>query len=191
MWSETDGVGPADQCTVSLVELPRLRLSFRAVQESDACLRLDCVEHAGLRITTRSDERTRGLLRGLQHSLLLENGQGELFVLVSATTLPTRARRRAPNPHAATRGPPAATGRCEPCCRLTRGTLCLTGPALNAAIFSTEVVLDRANSEWLSNVGNAPAYIYPVHVGRLSLSWPTFAAGVYLLLLRFLARQYQ
>ena len=65
------------------------------------------------------------------------------------------------------------------------------GPALKAATFSTEVVLDRANSEWLSNVGNAPAYIYPVHVGRLSLSWPTFAAGLYLLLLRFLARQYQ
>ena len=65
------------------------------------------------------------------------------------------------------------------------------GPALKAATFSTEVVLDRSNSEWLSNVGNAPAYIYPVHVGRLSLSWPTFAAGLYLLLLRFLARQYQ
>ena len=92
VWSETDEVGPVDQCTVSLVELPRLRLSFRAVQESSG-LRLDCVEHAGLRITTRSDERTRGLLRGLPHSLLLENGQGELFVLVSATTLPTRTHR--------------------------------------------------------------------------------------------------
>ena len=116
-------------------------------------LTLHCVEHAGLRVSSRADERLRALLRGVPHYLLLENAQGELFALVSATTLPTR-------------------------------------PALHAAVFSTEVVLDRSNPSWLRNVGNAPAYIYPVHVGRLTLTAPTLAAGMYLLLLRFLARQY-
>ena len=43
-------------------------------------------------------------------------------------------------------------------------------PTLKAAVFSTEVVLDRSNKEWISTVGNAPAYLYSVHVGKLSAS---------------------
>ena len=31
------------------------------------------------------------------------------------------------------------------------------------------VVLDRSNRDWLRNVGNAPAYLYAVHVGLLAL----------------------
>ena len=55
---------------------------------------------------------------------------------------------------------------------------------------TAQVVLDRSNKKWLSNVGNAPAYVYAVHVGKLALTPPTFAAGLYLLLMRFLGRQY-
>ena len=141
-------------------------------------MRLASVEHSGLYLapTTSLDERTRSLLRGLPNSLLLENNVGERWCLLSATTLPAR-------------------------------------PALEAALFSTEarrartrisvdchpstirclnaqVVLDRSNKKWLSNVGNAPAYVYAVHVGKLALTPPTFAAGLYLLLMRFLGRQY-
>ena len=53
------------------------------------------------------------------------------------------------------------------------------------------MLLDRSNRDWLRNVGNAPAYLYAVHVGLLTLSAPTFAAGLYLLLLRWLGRQYR
>ena len=80
------------------------------------------------------DARTSELLKGLPHSLLLENEVGELSVLVSATTLPSR-------------------------------------PALAAAVFSTEVVLDRSNKAWLKSVGNAPAYLYSVR-GTLGLAAP-------------------
>ena len=56
--------------------------------------------------------------------------------------------------------------------------------ALAAELASSEVLPDRSNRDWLRNVGNAPAYLYAVHVGLLALSAPTFAAGLYLLLLR-------
>ena len=52
------------------------------------------------------------------------------------------------------------------------------------------MLLDRSNRQWLQNVGNAPAYLYAVHVGLLSLGAPTFAAGLYLLLMRWLGRQH-
>ena len=154
VWTRKSDATLADSCDIDLVELPRLRLSFTA-ESSAAGLRLHCVEHAGLSVSGRDrmDARTRELLKGLPHSLLLENEVGELSVLVSATTLPSR-------------------------------------PALAAAVFSTEVVLDRSNKAWLKSVGNAPAYLYSVHVGRLGLAAPTLAAGLYLLLLRFLDRQY-
>ena len=63
--------------------------------------------------------------------------------------------------------------------------------ALAAELASSEVLPDRSNRDWLRNVGNAPAYLYAVHVGLLALSAPTFAAGLYLLLLRWLGRQYR
>lgn len=99
---------------MDLVELPRLKLSF-AVETHP--LRLACIEHAGMSIASPpSDARTRTLLAPLAASLLLENAQGELSVLVSATTLPSR-------------------------------------PALHAALFSTDVVLDRSNRAWIANCG--------------------------------------
>ena len=75
-------------------------------------------------------------------------------------------------------------------CVLVSATTLPYRPALKAALFSTEVVIDRSNRKWIANCGNAPAYLYPVHVGKLSLGIPTFAAGLYLLLLRFLHRDY-
>ena len=151
VWSETPSAGPEDLCSIDLVELPRLRLSFRVEQNP---FRLCCVEHAGLVVAPPpSDPRTIALLACMPSFLLLQNASGEEFVLVSATTLPTR-------------------------------------PALKAALFSTGVVLDRSSRSWIASCGNAPAYLYPLHVGKLSLGIPTFAAGLYLLLLRFLARDY-
>ena len=53
-------------------------------------MRLQSVEHAGLFVSTRSTAQTRELLTGLPHSLLLGNEEGQSFVLLSATTLPSR-----------------------------------------------------------------------------------------------------
>ena len=63
-------------------------------------------------------------------------------------------------------------------------------PALAAAKLSSEVLLDRSNRDWLRSIGNAPAYLYAVHVGLLTLGAPTFASGLYLLLMRWLSRQH-
>ena len=154
VWSASSGADPNEKATIDLVELPRLRLHFRAEPDERGRMRLASVEHAGLYVATCCDERTAGLLQGLPHTLLLENANGEQFVLLSAATLPSR-------------------------------------PALAAAKLSSEVLLDRSNRDWLRSIGNAPAYLYAVHVGLLTLGAPTFASGLYLLLMRWLSRQHQ
>ena len=85
--------GPARRCSIDLVELPRLRLSFRVEAHP---FRLCCVEHAGLVIApSPSDKRTLALLKPMPSPLLLESSQGEQYVLLSATTLPTRPALKA------------------------------------------------------------------------------------------------
>ena len=54
VWSETPMAGPDDVCSIDLVELPRLKLSFR-VETSP--LRLCCLEHSGLTIAPTPSER--------------------------------------------------------------------------------------------------------------------------------------
>ncbi len=77
VWSASSGADPTEKATIDLVELPRLKLQFRASPDAIGRMRLASVEHAGLYVTTRCDERTAGLLRGLPHALLLENANGE------------------------------------------------------------------------------------------------------------------
>ena len=62
-------------------------------------------------------------------------------------------------------------------------------PTIEAVPFSTELVLDRADAEWLEN-SEHPYYVYPVHVSLSFLYSTTLASALYLLLLRYLARLY-
>lgn len=75
---------------VDLVELPRVCLSFRMERESG---RLLCQEHAGLFVSSHRCAVSTRLIKGLPHAVVLENVQGELFVLLAAIALPSRPQR--------------------------------------------------------------------------------------------------
>lgn len=114
-------------------------------------MRLYSVDHADLYVTNERNE-TSAMLRGIPHSLLLSNSNGEMSVLVSAW----------------------------PPCR----------PALQSVPFSTDLVLDRADKKWFQRLEH-PYYMYPVHVSLSFLYSTTLASALYLLLLRYLHRQYK
>ena len=62
-------------------------------------------------------------------------------------------------------------------------------PSIDSVPFSTELVLDRSNKKWYTQLEH-PYYMYPVHVSLSFLYSTTLASALYLLLLRYLNRQY-
>ncbi|KAK3255594.1 hypothetical protein CYMTET_35231, partial [Cymbomonas tetramitiformis] len=56
--------------------------------------------------------------------------------------------------------------------------------------FSGEILLARGDEEWVDAVGGVRYYLYAVHVSRRFLVMPTLAATLYLVLMRFLNKQY-
>ncbi|KAK7249807.1 plasma membrane protein [Aureococcus anophagefferens] len=137
---------------ISVVELPRLKLSF-----AERGGKLYSLDHAQLAISNVSNAMTKSLIRGLPHSLLLANANDELTVLL-------------------------------PSVRVTR-------PALG--VFSTALVVDRTNAPvgagrraWGAALKDGFYYLYDAHVSLGYLICPTLAASLYLLLLRFLSRDY-
>ena len=69
---------------VDLVELPRLKLSFSARKDAEGVERLYSLDYSDLFISNRRDHRTTTLMKGLPHSLLLANNNGEAQILVPA-----------------------------------------------------------------------------------------------------------
>ena len=63
-------------------------------------------------------------------------------------------------------------------------------PSIASVPFSTELVLDRSDRRWHVALEN-PFYVYPVHVSLSFLYSTTLASAFYLLLLRYLSRQYR
>jgi hypothetical protein len=63
-------------------------------------------------------------------------------------------------------------------------------PAVDSVPFSTELVLDRSSRKWYDQLEH-PYYMYPVHVSLSFLYSTTLASALYLLLLRYLNRQYK
>ena len=63
-------------------------------------------------------------------------------------------------------------------------------PEISAVPFTTDLVLNRSDRRWYNNLEH-PYYIYPVHVSLSFLYSTTLASALYLLLLRYLARQYK
>ena len=63
-------------------------------------------------------------------------------------------------------------------------------PSLHSVPFSTDLVLDRADRKWFASLEH-PYYMYPVHVSLSFLYSTTLASALYLLLLRYLHRQYR
>ena len=75
--------------SVSLVELPRLGLTFTARVE-DGELRFYCKEHAGLFVSNRRSSDLDELLRGFPCALLLTNATREFFIVANAAVRPFR-----------------------------------------------------------------------------------------------------
>ena len=84
--------GGASLVSVSLIELPRLALTFDAVKQSDGSVRFYSREHPGHYMCEPTGERVPHLLRGLPHALTLVNEEGDPFVLLSAIAKPCRLR---------------------------------------------------------------------------------------------------
>ena len=63
-------------------------------------------------------------------------------------------------------------------------------PTIGTAPFSTELVLNRANKEWNDAVQDVRYHLFPVHVSLSFMFTPSLSSALYLLLLRFLHRDY-
>jgi hypothetical protein len=147
-----------DECepSIDLVELPRLNISFVSkhvkLPSGETVTRLYSVDHADLFITNYRSELIAQLMRGLPHSLLLSNSNGDLQILVPAI---------AP-------------------CRIP----------ITSAPLSTEIVLNRIKftieNGWLT----LRYFLYPVHVSLAFMFQPSLSSALYLLLMRFLNRDY-
>uniref|UniRef100_A0A0G4IG68 ubiquitinyl hydrolase 1 n=1 Tax=Chromera velia CCMP2878 TaxID=1169474 RepID=A0A0G4IG68_9ALVE len=125
--------------------------------------KLFCEQHTGLFISSRNiflSPLTNRLLKGLPNSLLLENEDNELFVLVSAACRPIRVPRHG-------------------------------GGHPGAGVISNDFLMDPSDDEWLRNLGDARHFLYAIHSSRSFLFIPTPTSALYLMLLRFLDRQYE
>eukprot|EP00808_Paulinella_micropora_P006835 g75373.t1 len=151
-WFETSGLGLLQGAPfLSLVELPRLKLTFRARTDPDGETRLYCVDHSDLYISNDRPALSSDILSGCPHSLILSNLQGELTVLMPVV-LPKR-------------------------------------PVVQSQPFTTRIVLFRG-AEHTKRLSQR-YFLYPVHVSLSFLMSKGLAPSLYLLLLRFLHRDYE
>jgi hypothetical protein len=163
VWTSASVTSEGSEATVDLLELPRLRLTFRARAEGGS-VRLYCEQHEGFFITNRRSGDVMRLLDGVPNSLLLEHHDGGLSVLVSAATLPTRV--------AVVDSEEGAHGERQ------------------LQPFPAELELACGDAAWLRNLGSERHYLYPVHTAEGFLFCPSLGASLHLILLRLLARQY-
>ena len=153
-------------------------------------VRLYSVDHADLFISNVRDEAS-SLLCGLPHSLLLSSSHGALppteFIAARCMSHVTTTSHI-----------PTLSGAVR--ASLLSGETSVLVPAwlpvrpqIAASPFSTELVLDRASAAgvtWTHNLEH-PYYVYPVHVSLSFLYSTTLASALYLLLCRYLAREYK
>lgn len=161
---------------VEVVEFAKLGLTFRATRAgggASGIVRYMCEEHNGLFLNygdVWQSPLTAALIRGLENSLLLTDEDGELYILVSTVRYPIRIFPKVPIGVAMTQE---------------------VGSILQGVAWP-ELIYDGANPEWLAAIdGGSRHYIYKVHSSRSFLFVPTYASGLFLLLNRFLDRQYE
>lgn len=151
VWSRTVSPSKNALCSIDLVEVPRLKLSFTAREDHEGVLRLFSMDHADLFISDQHNAFTTKLMAGIPHSLLVSNLKGETQLLVPVL-------------------PPVR-------------------PAIVTEPFSTEIVLNRSDEEWIQALSQH-FYLYPIHVS-LSFVMPRgLNSALFLLLLRLLNRDY-
>ena len=64
-------------------------------------------------------------------------------------------------------------------------------PRIGSSPFSTELVMNRNSAEEWNSSLDTFYYLYPIHVSMCFLFAPTLSSGLYLLLARFLSRNYE
>eukprot|EP00434_Breviolum_minutum_P036480 symbB.v1.2.032323.t1/scaffold3863.1/size49111/1 len=62
-------------------------------------------------------------------------------------------------------------------------------PHVGTDPFSTELVLERGNADWWGRAKNK-TFLYPVHASRSFLQTPTLASALYVMMLRWMNRDY-
>ncbi|KAK1937540.1 hypothetical protein X943_002698 [Babesia divergens] len=161
---------------VEVVEFAKLGLTFRATRAGGGAtgiVRYMCEEHNGLFLNygdVWQSPLTAALIRGLENSLLLTDEDGELYILVSTVRYPIRIFPKVPT-----------------------GVMMSQeiGQILQGVAWP-ELIYDGANPDWLAAIDSGSRhYIYKVHSSRSFLFVPTYASGLFLLLNRFLDRQYE
>lgn len=160
VWSNSKVSETGSDCSIDVIEFPRLRLKFQAQSHPEdvpgsadhAQIRLYSCDHVGLFISNHRCAQTEKILSGLPNSILLEDIEGGLYVMVAASWKPSR-------------------------------------PDLQSELFPPELIFDHRNSDWLASL-NVRHYLYPIHLSRSFLFPTTFASALYLFALRFLNRQY-
>lgn len=132
VWTASKVTELDQEVALTKIELPRLKLSFqpRVYEDSNGqqSVRLYCLEHAGLFLSDVRTELIQQLMSGLDYSLLMEDNQRELYLLLPNSTLHR--------------------------------------PNIRASPFSTELVLDRGNRDWL-RVMDTRYFLYPVSYSRV------------------------
>ncbi|EDO05622.1 uncharacterized protein BBOV_IV000220 [Babesia bovis T2Bo] len=164
-----------DSNRVEVVEFAKLGLTFRATRSgggSSGIIRYMCEEHTGLFLNygdVWQSPLTAALIRGLENSLLLTDEDGELYILVSTVRCPIRVFPKVPE-----------------------GIMLAHEIAhVMQGVVWPELIYDGGNKDWLAAIDTGSRhYLYKVHSSRSFLFVPTYASGLYLLLNRFLDRQY-
>ena len=120
-------------------------------------------------MSNQRSPRIKALLRGLPHSVLLQNIAGDLFVILPATAKPFRTRTRVPGA--------AVTSRCTKYWKPVDSW--------------RPIALDRRDPKWIRNLGPVRHYIYEIHESKTFLLSSTLSSALYLLLFRFAHHQYE
>lgn len=96
VWSESEVLNVQQACTIDTIELPRVNLSFKAkrVEKIDGTVehRLYSNDNDGLYIASSSKSRglVEKLLGSIDHFIVLQNEDNDLFVLIPGCALPRR-----------------------------------------------------------------------------------------------------
>lgn len=96
VWSESEVLNTQQSCTIDLIELPRVNLSFKAkrVEKIDGTVehRMYSNDNDGLYISTsiKARELVEKLLGSIDHFIVLQNQDNDLFVLIPGCALPRR-----------------------------------------------------------------------------------------------------
>ncbi|ORM40231.1 uncharacterized protein BXIN_1598 [Babesia sp. Xinjiang] len=158
--------------SVDLVEFTKLNLTFHAELHNNH-VRYMCQEHNGLYIYMGDvwhTPLTAALVRGLENSLLLSDEDGGIYIMVSTVRYPIRVFPEIPQ----------VTALSQDIARVLQG------------VAWPELIYDGGNTHWLSAIDTGSRhYLYKVHSSRSFLFVPTYASSLFLLLNRFLDRQYE